>query len=133
VTYRSTSKAKSIFSRAAAWVVAYAFVLQTVLAPIAAAAATQAAPADSAAIVLCAEHAEALDQTGKQPIAPHDHGAICKFCIGCPSNALLAPDNFASAGVDFAIIAIRWHAVFSPGPDRDFLSGKQARGPPTLT
>jgi hypothetical protein len=133
VTYRSTGKGKSIFSRAAAWLVAYAFVLQTVLAPIAAAAASRTAQADPAAVVLCAEHAEALDQTEKQPIAPHDHEAICKFCIGCPSNALLAPDTFAGASVHFAITAVRWHAVFAADSNRSFLAGKQARGPPTLT
>jgi hypothetical protein len=133
VTYRSTRKARSIFSRAAAWLVAYAFVLQTVLAPIAAAAATRTTQVDPAAVVLCAEHSEALDQTEKQPVAPHDHEAICKFCIACPSNALLAPDTFAGASVDFAITAMRWQAVFAADPNCSFFAGKQARGPPTLT
>jgi hypothetical protein len=131
VTHRPTTKARSILARAAAWLAAYAFVLQTALAPIAAAGATRTIPADSAALVLCAEHTETLDQN--QPVTPHDHEAICKFCIGCPANALLAPEIFASAGVDFAITPIRWRAVFVSGPDRDFLAGKQARGPPALT
>ena len=133
MTHRSTTKAKSIWARSAAWLVAYALVLQTVLAPIAAAAATRTVQADSAALVLCAEHAGTLDQNQTQPIAPHDHEAICKFCIGCPANALLAADTFAGAGVEFAITPIRWHAVFLSSHDRDFLTGKQARGPPILT
>lgn len=131
MTHRSNTKAKSIWARTAAWLAAYAFVLQTALAPIGAAAATRSVAADAAPVVLCAEHGEALDQN--QPIAPHDHEVSCKFCIGCPANALLAPDTFASAGVEFAITPIHWHAVFLAGPDRDFLAGKQARGPPALT
>ncbi len=131
MTNRSKTQAKSIWVRAAACLAAYVLVLQTVLAPIAAAATTRAVPADSAALVLCAEHAEALDQT--QPIAPHDHEVLCKFCIGCPANALLAPDTFASAGVAFAITPIHWHAVSRLVPDRDFFAGKRARGPPALT
>ena len=130
MTNRSNTKGKSIWARAAAWLVAYAFVLQSVLSPIAAAAA-RPVPADSAQLVLCVEHTEALDQT--QPIAPHDHEVLCKFCIGCPANALLAPDTLASAGVDFAISPIHWHAVSHFVSDRDFFAGKQARGPPALT
>ena len=132
MTHRSNTKARSIWARAAAWLAAYAFVLQTVLALVAAAAATRAVPADTASVVLCAEHTQVLDQY--QPVTPRDHEAICKFCIGCPANALLAPDTVASAAeIDFAITPVRWHAVFSSGPDRDFLAGKQARGPPSLT
>jgi hypothetical protein len=110
---------------------AYAFVLQAVLAPIAAAAATRAFPADAAPLVVCAEHAATPGPT--QPAAPHDHEAICKFCIACPASALLAPDMFASAGVDFAITPVRWPLVSRFVSDRDFLAGKQARGPPRLT
>ncbi len=132
MTHRSTTSGKSIFSRAAAWLVAYAFVLQAVLAPIAAAAAPGPVPADTA-LVLCAEHAEALAQTPNPPIAPHDHEAICKFCIGCPANALLAPEMLVGAAVALAVAPIRWHAAFCAGPDRDLLSSKRARGPPALT
>ena len=129
MTYRSNINAKSIWARAIAWVAAYAFVLQAVLAPI---AATRTIPADSAPLVLCAEHAEALDQT--QPADPHNHEAICKFCIGCPANALLAPDPSTEAVViGLAASPIRWHAVSSFVSDRDFLAGKRARGPPHLT
>jgi hypothetical protein len=132
VANRSNTRGRSIWARAAAWLAAYAFVLQTVLAPIAAGAATTAAPADSSQLVLCAEHSEALDHT--QPIAPHDHEAICKFCIGCPANALLAPDTLSHAAIiSFAITPIRWHAVSHFVSDRDFFAGKQARGPPALT
>lgn len=129
MTHRSSTKAKSIWARAAAWLAAYAFVLQTVLAPIAAAAA--AIPTDSAPLVLCAEHADAANQN--QPVAPHDREAICKSCVGCPANALLAPDTFASASVDIAITPIRWHVVSHFVSNRDFLAGKRARGPPALT
>ncbi len=132
MTHRSNTRAKSIWARAAALLAAYAFVLQTVLAPIAAAATPRAVPADSAALVLCAEHAEALDQT--QPIAPHDHEVLCKFCIGCPASALLATDSSSHAAViSFAITPIHWHAVSHFVSDRDFFAGKQARGPPALT
>jgi hypothetical protein len=130
VTHRFNTRGRSIWARAAAWLAAYAFVLQTVLAPIAATAATKAA-ADSAELVLCVEHAAALDQT--QPIAPHDHERLCKFCVGCPANALLAPETLASTSVGFAINAISWHVVFHLVPDRNYLVGKQARGPPALT
>lgn len=130
MSHRSSTRGKSIWARAAAWLAAYAFVLQTVLAPIAAAAAT--VPADSAPLLLCAEHAEPLGHT--QPIAPHDHEVSCKFCIGCPANALLAPDTASNAAViSFAITPIRWHAVSRFVSDRDFFAGKQARGPPALT
>ncbi len=128
---RSNTRGRSIWARAAAWLAAYAFVLQTVLAPIAAAAATKTVSANSALLVLCAEHAGALDQN--QPIAPHDHEAICKFCIGCPANALLAPGHVCRAGVDFAITPIGWHAASHFVSDRDYFAGKQARGPPALT
>ena len=114
-----------------AWLAAYAFVLQTVLAPIAAAAATRAVPADAAQLVACAEHAETVDQT--QPAAPHDHEAICKFCIACPASALLAPDMLASAGVHFAVTPVHWPLASRFISDRDFLAGKRARGPPILT
>ena len=132
MTHRLNTRGKSIWARAAAWLAAYAFVLQTVLAPIAAAGATTTVPADSALLVLCAEHAEPLDHT--QPIAPHDHEASCKLCIGCPANALLTPDTLSNTAiVSFAITPIRWHAVSRFVSDRDFFAGKRARGPPALT
>jgi len=68
-----------------------------------------------------------------RPIAPHDHEASCKFCVACPASALLSPDTFASAGVDFAMTPVRWHAFAHFVSDRDFFAGKQARGPPALT
>lgn len=121
-----------MWARAVAWIAAYALVLQAVLAPIAAAAATRAVPADSAALVLCADHDLPPDQT--QPAAPHDHEAVCKFCIGCPANALLAPDVSTNAVViGTAVGPIRWHVVSHFVFDHDFLAGKQARGPPLLT
>jgi Protein of unknown function (DUF2946) len=133
MTYRSTTRGKSVWARVAAWFAAYAFVLQTVLAPIAAAAATRAVPADTQQIVLCAEHAQALDQNQDQPVAPHDHEAICKFCVGCPSNALLAPEAFASTAAAPAITPIRWYVASHLVPDRDDLAGNNARGPPAQT
>ena len=133
MTYRSTTRAKSVWARAAALLAAYAFVLQAALAPIAAAAATKTVQSDPVALVLCAEHAAAAEQSRDQPIAPHDHEAICKFCVACPAKALLAPDTLASASIGFTISPISWHTAFLSGPDRDFLSGKQARGPPILT
>ncbi len=133
MAHRATIGCKSIFSRGLAWLAVYAFVLQTVLAPIAAAAATTGAPADAVQLVLCAEHPEALGQDQNQPIAPHDHEVICKFCVGCPANALLAPDAVVSAAVAVAVVPVRWHAASFPGSGRHFLGSKQARGPPTLT
>ena len=115
-----------------AWLAAYAFVLQTAFAPIAAAAATRADAANAAQLAICAEHTSALDQT--QPITPHDHDAICKFCVGCPGGAaVLAPDTFATIAIEVAISAVRWHAISHLVPDRDYLASKQARGPPALT
>jgi len=131
VTNRSTTRGRPIGARAAAWLAAYALVLQTVLAPIAAAAATNAAAADTAQLVLCSEHAGALDRS--QPVAPHDHEQLCKFCIGYTASVLLAPDTFAAARADFAISPIRWHVVLHLVRDRGLLGDKQARGPPTLT
>jgi hypothetical protein len=133
MTHRSITRGKSVWARAAAWLAAYAFVLQTVLAPIAAAAATRATPADTAQLVICAEHTQALDQNQNQPVAPHDHDAICKFCVGCPSNALLAPEAFASTAAAPAITPIRWHVAYPLVPDRDDLAGNKARGPPART
>jgi hypothetical protein len=130
VTQRSNTKGKSIWARTVAFLAAYAFVLQTVLAPIAAAAATTTVPTDTASILLCAEHGQALDQN--QPVIPHDHEAICKFCIACPANALLAPDALASAAaIAFSITPIHWQAAARFVSDRDFPAFKQARGPPT--
>jgi len=131
VTHRSGTRGKSIWARATVWLAAYALVLQTVLAPIAASAAANTAATDAALLVLCAEHTGTVGQT--QPVAPHDHEHLCKFCIGCAANALLTPDTFATAGAGFAITQIGWHFVFHLGPDRDYLAGKQARGPPALT
>ena len=131
MTHRSDTKAKSIFARAAALIAAYSFVLQTVLAPIAAAAATKAVPADSAALVLCAEHTASPEQT--RPAAPHDHEAICKFCIGCAASALVAPDALTNAVIAFAIAPIHWQLAPRFVSDRDFLAGKRARGPPIPT
>jgi len=121
-----------VWASALAWLAAYAFVLQTALAPVAAAALTHADAANSAQFVVCAQHANALDQT--QPTAPHDHDANCKFCVGCPGGAaLLAPETFVTVAIDVAVSPVHWHAAFHLGPGRDFLAGKQARGPPTLT
>jgi len=133
MTRRSITRGKSVWARAAAWLAAYAFVLQTVLAPIAAAAATRTVPADAAQLVLCAEHAATLDQNQNRPIAPNDHDAICKFCVGCPANALLAPEMVAGAAVVVAVTPIRWQAVSRSASQRDFLGSRHARGPPTLT
>ncbi len=133
MTRRSITRGKTVWARAAAWLGAYAFVLQTVLAPIAAAAATRTVPADAAQLVLCAEHAATLDQGQSQPIAPNDHEVICKFCVSCPAHALLAPEAFASAAIELAMAPVRWHAAFPSDPDHDFLGSKQARGPPALT
>jgi hypothetical protein len=131
VTHRLNTKARSVFARAAALIAAYAFVLQTVLAPIAAAAATKGVSADSASLVLCAEHTASPEQT--PPVAPQHHEAICKFCLGCPPGALLAPDTLSSAAVDFATTPLRWHVLPHFVSDREFLAGTKARGPPALT
>lgn len=131
MTRRSITKGKSVWARGAAWLAAYAFVLQTVLAPIAAAAAARTVPADAAQLVLCAEHVATLDQHQNRPIAPNDHDAICKFCVGCSANALLAPEIVASAAVDIAATPIRWQAVSRSDSHRNFRGSKQARGPPT--
>ena len=133
MTRWSITSGKSVWARAAAWLAAYAFVLQTVLAPIAAPAATGTIPADAAQLVLCAEHAATLDQNQSQPVVPNDHDAICKFCVSCPANALLAPEMVASAAVVVAVTPIHWQAVSRSASHRDFLGNKQARGPPTLT
>ena len=130
MTHRPTRKGKSIFSRTLAWLAAYAFVLQTVLAPIAAAAATRDVLTESTQVVLCAEHTGAVDQN---PTSTHDHEIFCKFCLGCPAHALIAPETLAGTGLDFAVTTFRWRAISSFGPDRDFRSSHQARGPPTLT
>ena len=119
-----------MIGRVAAWIAAYAFVLQTVLAPVAAAAAKQPAAA-ATLLVLCAEHTPAGDQG--LPAAPHDHDRACKFCVGCPATALLAPDSFATAAIDPAIVAVRWIPVSHFVADKNWLAGKQARGPPSLT
>jgi hypothetical protein len=122
---------KSFWGRAATWIAAYAFVLQTVLAPVAAAAATQAAKAEAALQIVCAEHDQAAGQS--LPAAPHEHDAACKFCVGCPATALLAPDGFVTAVVDLAISGVRWHPISHIVVDKNWLAGKQARGPPSLT
>ena len=140
MTHRSTTKSKSILApilapllaRAAVLLVAYAFVLQTVLAPVAAAATTRLVPTDTVPVVVCAEHAQAQDET--QPISPHGHMTICQFCLGCLASAFLTPDTRANgAAIALGVTPIRWQAVPRFVSDRDFLAGNPARGPPVLT
>jgi DUF2946 family protein len=121
----------SAWGRLATLIAAYAFVLQTALAPIAAAAAAKYAATDAELSTICAEHTASGDSS--VPASPHDHDAPCKFCVGCPATALLAPDSVPAATAGFAVATIHWHPSNHFVADKTWLGGKQARGPPALT
>jgi hypothetical protein len=122
---------KSAFGRLATLIAAYAFVLQTALAPIAAAAAAKVVNANDTLATICAEHSAAGDPSA--PAAPHENDAICKFCVGCPAAAVLGPADVAAGTASFAVTTIHWHATSHFVTDKTWLSSKQARGPPALT
>ena len=119
---------RSAFGRVVAWIAAYAFILQTVIAPIAAAA--RVSVADAALSAICAEHAPATNPDS--PAGNPDHDSACKLCVACASVALLAPE-IPSAAIRQAAVTLRWHATSYPVASKSWLAGKQARGPPSLT
>jgi len=114
-------------------VVAYAFVLQAVLAPVATLAAAARDNLDATAFIeICTEHAapadavDPLHQAAQQDVA-------CKHCIGCASVAVLPPaDASAPVGAVAAVSRIHWAAASPRDPTGPLLSGRSARGPPLL-
>jgi len=122
----------SVWQRAAAWLAAYAFVLQTALAPMAASAEARRAAIEVAAITDCVAHDEAGDRAAVPVGHQHDHDVACKRCVGCPTPAIAAPDN-TNAVIELATITIRWIALGHSAPDRDWLGSERARGPPAMT
>jgi len=119
--------------RAFAWALAYAFVLQVILAPVAALAAAARDNLDATAFVaICTEHAVragAIDpahQAAQQDVA-------CKHCIACVSFAVLPPDDApARTGVVAVTSRVHWVAAAPRASPAPLLSGRSARGPPQL-
>jgi hypothetical protein len=122
----------SVWQRAAAWLAAYAFVLQTALAPIAASAQARQAAIEAAAVTDCVAHLEQVGNGGEPLGSQHDHDAACKRCIGYVTAAVATPDHPAVL-VEFAALTIHWTATGSVVADRDWLDSHRARGPPAMT
>lgn len=117
--------------RAFAWAIAYAFVLQVILAPVAALAAAAHDSLDATAFVqICTGHPAAADTIDPARQAAQQD-ATCKHCIGCVSVAVLPPDDdFARAGIVAVTSRIDWVAATPRDPTSPLLSGRSARGPP---
>jgi hypothetical protein len=116
--------------RAFAWLVAYAFVLQSVLAPIAVLAAAAPTSADGTSFIeICSGRAPLA--AGTDRLNPMQHDAGCKHCMGCIPVALLPPDVVPERlGTVAPVTPVRWFTLTAPDPDGPLLSGRGARGPP---
>lgn len=120
--------------RAVAWFVAYAFLLQTLFAPLLAAPAKwRGADLDASVSELCIhDDQSAAPAGGSVPAGTHDDDR-CQFCVSCVSAVLIAPQA-AMVWVEQAhSVSVRWDVVESPVPDDAWLIGERARGPPLLT
>jgi hypothetical protein len=116
--------------RAFAWMLAYVFVLHSVLAPIAVlAAAAKDTLGGTSFIEICSGRAPLA--TGADQINHVQHDTVCKHCMGCAPMAVLPPDEApAHIAAVVATREIRWLALAQPDPDGPLLSGRGARGPP---
>ncbi|MEH2483694.1 hypothetical protein V1282_007051 [Nitrobacteraceae bacterium AZCC 2146] len=117
------------------WIAAYAFLLQSLLAPLLAAPSmVHGVGLGGSVFELCIGNNDAaLQPTGGVPAGTHDDGIHCKFCVSCGPGFLIAPQIAVARVERIRSTTVRWAVIGNPVPDDTRFFGKRARGPPLLT
>lgn len=114
------------------WVVAYVFLLQTILAAISF-ARVSSPDLDQSVLVLCSDHTTATDRFDGIPSKAHENGDCCGLCGVCGFVFVVGPRPTTVAWVERSRVPVGWSTIKSPVPDGILSFSKRARGPPLLT
>lgn len=127
----SRPKSRLLLRRAIVWIAAYAFLLQTVLAPILMARVTSVDPdANQSLLILCSGHIP--DIGGNDGIPSKAYDDCCKLCPSCGFGFVVGPHEAALTWAELSS-SVGWATTENSVPDGTKFFGKRARGPPLLT
>lgn len=129
----SRPKSRLLLRRAIVWIAAYAFLLQTVLAPIVWARVTSVDPdANQSLLILCSGHIP--DSGGNERIPSKSYDNCCKLCLSCGFGFVVGPHEPALTRAEQPVSgSVRWATTENSVPAGTKFFGKRARGPPLLT